>query len=349
MEITSAALYRFELPLARAVHLGDQVCTSRKGLILCLESADGQGIGEISPLPGFSRESSGDVEAQLTDLLPVLTGPVLSGSLTTMALQQHCRQRLYPSVQFGVEMAVLNLLATAAGRSVRHTLAAALPGDVAVRTGPVPVIRLLSGDRQRVLDGATAAREAGVAAVKLKVSCHAGDAGLVRDVRGILGSEIRLTLDANRSGGYAMAWRFGAAVRDCGLAWIEEPCDDPQRFADLFSETGIPYALDETLQDPAATPAVTPGTGALVVKPQLCGGVQRTLGLWQLARQTGTGLVISSARETAVARHFLAELAAVLTPTEPAGLDTADFQVDLFNPAQPEILQMDLLEALRRV
>ncbi|CAK8741932.1 o-succinylbenzoate synthase [Sodalis praecaptivus] len=58
-----ATLYRYRLPMQPSVVLGNQRFAEREGLLVALDDAGRRGVGEIAPLPGFSRESLADAGA----------------------------------------------------------------------------------------------------------------------------------------------------------------------------------------------------------------------------------------------------------------------------------------------
>ena len=58
LELKSARLYKYTLPFKDALVLKHTTLNYREGLILVLTDTSGHaGIGEVSPLPGFSRET----------------------------------------------------------------------------------------------------------------------------------------------------------------------------------------------------------------------------------------------------------------------------------------------------
>ena len=75
----------------------------------------------------------------------------------------------------------------------------------------------------------------------------AQDIDLVHEVRRALGPEIELRLDANRAWLILEALEFAQGVRDAGLAYIEEPLNEPLNLIEWRTRARIPYALDETL------------------------------------------------------------------------------------------------------
>ncbi len=92
----------------------------------------------------------------------------------------------------------------------------------------------------------------GFSAVKMRVgamdaSPHAS-AQRVRAARKAIGPNIDLMLDAHGTFSTGTARRFAEMVRDCDVAWFEEPVsgDDKQGMAELRASTPIPIAAGES-------------------------------------------------------------------------------------------------------
>ena len=185
----------------------------------------------------------------------------------------------------------------------------------------IPVCALLQGTFAEILRGAEKlSGEPSCCAVKLKVGRQPNveeDARLVRQVRSSLASHQRLRLDANRAWDFATARQFARGIAGCDIEYLEEPLQDPHQLETLYSATGLPYALDETLSEGMSLGGF-PQVAALIIKPTLLGGQSRVEALKSL----GTPLVFSACYESGVGIARVAELAQLYSPTIPAGLDT---------------------------
>ena len=67
MDIT---LYRYQLPLSQPIQFHEQQLTVREGLLLKW----GSSWGEIAPLPGFSRETLAEAQAEAAKKHGFVTG-----------------------------------------------------------------------------------------------------------------------------------------------------------------------------------------------------------------------------------------------------------------------------------
>lgn len=205
--------------------------------------------------------------------------------------------------------------------------------------------------------GAARRRAQGVCAVvKVKVGGNgsiAEQAARVRAIADQAASSLRLRLDANQCWSLSQAVEFAAALGKDVLGvidYIEEPLRDASQLPAFYDQTGMRYALDETLAAmarPAAAPGPadaafeaaikSKGLAALVLKPTLLGGFARCLALHSRA-PAGTEAVTSAAFESGLLVSHMAILTAALfgaaAGRTPHGLSTYErLEQDLLTPA----------------
>lgn len=321
MRIVHSEIVPYRLPLAEPVVWNGERRDHRDGLLLRLWDDEGRaGWGDAAPLPGFSRETVGDAETALRALLPALDAVDLDprdllqprGGFHT-ALDA---AGLPSSARFAVDLALADLAAEDLGR----TLPQALHPDPAV---VLPLNGLLMGDREAAVAGAGRLAAEGYAAAKLKVGRQsvAADAETVRAVREALGGAVALRLDANRAWSLEQATDFAGSIAGVALDYVEEPTPDAADHPALWLDTGLPLALDETLQEPGGEAHLRGWAAAAVLKPTLVGGLMAALRLAAAARAVGVRPVLSASFESGVGLRGVAALAAA-TGAEPAGLDT---------------------------
>ncbi len=125
---------------------------------------------------------------------------------------------------------------------------------------------------------------------------------------------VPLRIDANRSWSFEEAKRFLTLLDPKGIEYIEEPVDDPTRLHELPS---FPFALDETLLDPAAP---WQSASAFVLKPTVLG--DRLQSWIDLGKKEGKTLTFGSSFESAIGLVHIARLQGIHSPDTPAGLDT---------------------------
>ncbi|PAP77898.1 o-succinylbenzoate synthase [Rubrivirga marina] len=341
MTIADVRVLPYRLPLAEPVMWNSERREARDGLLFRVESIGGHvGWGDAAPLPGFSRESLAEAESTLRDLGAALVGREidvgagLPGGALAAALDA---AGLPASVRFAVDLALLDLAALEVGRTPPQVLH---PDPAVV----LPLNGLVMGTGDAAVESALWLAKAGYVAVKLKVGRQrvAEDVALVRAVDEALPAAVALRLDANRAWSWDEAVAFAEGVDGVVLDYVEEPLAEPERMPELWHDTGLPLALDETLQEPGGGTAIRGWAEAAVLKPTLLGGVARTLALAAAARAAGVRPVLSAAFESGVGLRGIAALAAA-TGAEPAGLDTYRWlAADVLSPLPFDRARVDM-------
>lgn len=312
----------YRLRLVKPLVMKGQTLQEREGLIIRLEDEDGFfGLGEIAPFPGLHHESMPAAAAQVAEMQARLNGCRIPDNLLPLAHGFDGwlgEENLFPSVRFGLEMALLNLLADRAAQPLAALL------NPQYRT-TVSLNALFAGGREDLERDIPALAAEGYRAIKIKVGRHdlQTEVALVRRVRE-LAPAMDIRLDANRAWSLPEALQFSRMLGDCRIEYLEEPLRDPSGLGAFYRETSLPLALDETLDGMLPNVFLPPsGTAALILKPGVIGGFERSFRWAALARRCRLKVVISSAFESGVGLAALANLAAVLNPDDvPCGLDT---------------------------
>ncbi|PIW62971.1 o-succinylbenzoate synthase [Shewanella sp. CG12_big_fil_rev_8_21_14_0_65_47_15] len=325
MILTSLNLYQYRLPLDVLLPVGKQRIDHRAGLVLqasaSVEGEHRQAEVEIAPLSGidideqilvgFSRETLAQVQTALTELLPQLCGQHID------ALLECAEHSPYPSLAFGL--------------SLLHAKLMGKLDAIRPQTAVVPLIYHPTDVGKDLLDSKIAALGMDIHAVKVKVAQTSIEDEL-RLIYGILStrSDLKLRLDANRGFTLEQAITFAASLPLDAIEYIEEPCQNPQDNLPFYQAIGMPYVLDESLNDPDYRFAMQNGLAALVIKPMLLGTIEKLANLIDTAQSYGVRCIISSSLESSLGISDLAHLATILTPDETPGLDTLSaFSQDL--------------------
>lgn len=345
MILTSLSLYLYHLPLDRFLPVGIQRIDHRKGLVLQAKATAGGavcdteviGSGAVAeselkesqveiaplsgfdidqqPLSGFSRESLDEVQQALTALLPKLQNQSIA------CLLEQAEASRYPSIAFGLSL-----------------LHAKLSGKLdALRplTTVVPLIYQPTDAPKAELLAKIASLDSSVHSVKVKVAQTSMEDEL-NLIYGILSQrpDLKLRLDANRGFSLEQALDFAACLPLDSIEYIEEPCKQPRDNPSLYCAIPLPYALDESLNNPHYQFVPQEGLTALVIKPMLLGSIEKLECLIDTAQRYGVRCILSSSLESSLGINDLANLAAILTPDEMPGLDTLGaFSQDLLVPS----------------
>lgn len=323
MKIVAARLFRYRLPLAKTLRLGREQYLEREGGVLCLQSENGnRGWGEISPLPGFSRESLEEALAQSKELAAQLKGLSLCADLRVIdEFVNSLNFKLLPSVRCGLESAMLHVTAEIEQRAILFS-EKTVPGQA------VPLNGLATGSEDDILRQSTLFVNQGYRAVKLKVGRQTleQDVALVYRVHARLGERATLRLDANRAWTLEQALSFGKAIEALEIEYVEEPLKNIDELPELAERWPHPIALDESLIE--AHPETLErfnGLKALILKPMLLGGFANTLAWVAWAQANDVIPVVSSSIETDLGLSMLGHFARQISPGIPCGLDTSDW------------------------
>ncbi|KAK9051156.1 hypothetical protein SSX86_027782 [Deinandra increscens subsp. villosa] len=316
--------YRIQLfaPLTTTPADGHHSKHYREGFVLTLYLEDGsRGIGEIAPL-GVHKENLLDVKEQLQFLTHAIKGaplhsslPLLKGSFsdwisTNLGIPP---DSLLPSVRCGLEMAILNAIAAAEGSTMLNLLHPCAPKEeCSIKSLNVKICALIDSDGtpEEVAHLAATLVEEGFSAIKLKVARRANpieDAIVIQEIRKKIGFQVQLRADANRKWSFDHALQFGANVKDCALQYIEEPVNDEDDIIKFCEESGLPVALDETIDNLQENPLKMlarfkhNGIVAVVIKPSFVGGFEKAALIARWAQQQGKMAVISAAFESGIA------------------------------------------------
>ncbi len=300
-------------PLVGAgVGLSERVFT-----VLTLTRSDGTiGVGEASPLPGYSPESSAQAGLELRRLVedPILADPLASpfellGQFFS-AHPAHC-----PSVRFAEETALLDWL----GANRLEPIHRLVGGDA--DREPIPIAELVSSsDSSTWLSVVEGLVVEGATHVKLKIGGNLGEEmAALADIRREHPALV-IRLDGNRRIPIDVLRRHAGFLEALALELLEEPVAADDWFAAL--ELPLPFCLDETLRQRQLSEALldTGAIRAVVLKPTVLGGFQACLDAAQHAAARGAGCLVSHTFDGPIARAAAAELALVLQTPLAAGL-----------------------------
>jgi len=335
MNIAAVDIYQYALPLSQPLTIRGQAITKREGLILHLMSEKGEeGFGEIAPLTNFSRETLSESIAQLQSLKEKLMCEVIPKNLEALdgKLESWLNHFSFlPSVQFGVESAVLNLLANSKNIPLHQLISKTVNHQVRI-TG------LLHGSHDQVTQQAKELLAQGFTKLKLKVGGNVDDAvKKVQAVNDVVYGKALLHLDANQAWNLDDAICFGNTIGSAAISYIEEPLSNLDGIPEFFEKTLIPVALDESLNHLTFDDVKSiSGVETLVLKPTILGSIDKMGQVIKQAENYALNTMISSSFESSLGIWTLASLAGSLTHNHPAGLDTLKwFKEDILKASMP--------------
>jgi muconate cycloisomerase len=286
--------------------------TSHLVVVLVKTDEGLQGVGEANG----SADWSGETHVGTKQLIDHHMTPLLVGEDPREI--RRCMKKLErihanPFAKAGVEMALFDVL----GKSLGAPLFRLLGGPVRSTTIPLR-FPLMPVDPAEAGSVAAQVVAEGCRTVKVKVGRDdfAADIERVGAVREAVGSEVRLTVDAN--GGWTVndAIRIAPALEELGVAFMEQPVHrlDLDGLARVRANVRLPVMADEaifTVQDALA--CIEKGAADIIsIYPGKNGGIQQVVTIAGLAEAAGVHCAIGSNLEWDIASAAMAHLAVAL-------------------------------------
>ncbi|QGA82619.1 mandelate racemase/muconate lactonizing enzyme family protein [Halomicrobium sp. LC1Hm] len=312
-------LNRFTLPLTTPLSTAHGRIESREGFVVGFEHRGTVGVGEATPLPGWT-ESLDDCEAALTTALETYAERGHSAALLELDAAT------VPAARHGVATALLDADARADGVSLARWF------DPDAGTGSVPVNATVGdGSVEETTRAARAAVDDGFDCLKLKAGVRsvADDVERVRAVRAAVGDDVTIRVDANGAWDRDSARRAFEAFAPLGVAYVEQPlpATDLDGHAALGNET-VGVAIDEGFCEHTAAAVLATDVDAVILKPMVLGGPGNAHTIAMRARESGIEPIVTTTIDAAVARAAAIHVAAAIPAVEPCGLATADALAD---------------------
>lgn len=315
-------IFRYDLPLSKAIQFISTQINIRSGFIIRIwDENNFSGYGEVAPLPGFHNETLEAASENLQNLRSFLIDSEIPANLEELNNgfeKWFAGKNMLPSVRFGLEMAVLNLIANQNNQSLGALLSNTCQKTIALNG-------LISGNENEIIEQVKQLSLDGYQTIKIKVGRISVDEEIqiVSKVKKIINQRTRLRLDANRSWSILDAVRFGKAIGSDNIEYIEEPLSEINKVNSFYEQTGIPIALDESLNEiPKEIFKNMNGLKAFVIKPSLLGGFERSMEFVRFGLENNIYSVISSSFESGIGLTALANFAASINPGVAMGLNT---------------------------
>ena len=305
-------LETFSLPLHSPLETAAGSLTHRDGLLISLEYDGQHGVGEATPLPGWT-ESQAECREALSR-----AGDIAEELDWGIALARTDP----PAARHGLSLA----LAEARARTAEKPLYRSLGDDRLVRSVPV---NATIGDKPtaETVEAARAAVGEGFDCLKLKVGVRPveEDVERLQAVREAVGDGVELRADANGAWSVEEAEQAFEAFGALGVEYVEQPLPAENLVGHTqlrggpvdvaLDEALVEYSVDEILSELAAD--------VLVIKPMVVGGVDLARDIATTAREAGVDPVFSTTVDAVVARTGAVHLAASLPEPRACGLATA--------------------------
>jgi o-succinylbenzoate synthase len=306
----------FSLPLSNPLVTSSGTIDEREGLLVRYDHRGQRGVGEATPLAGWT-ESLDDCRAALDS---AATAEQTGGH--TAALLELAADSV-PAARHGFATALLDADARADGVPLYQWF----DDDRTCRSVPVNAT-VGDGDPETTADAVESAVESGFACCKLKVGARsvAEDTARLRAVRERVGDTVTLRADANGAWSREQAEDAFDRFVAHDVAYVEQPLapDDLTGHADLRGGP-VGVALDESLvHHRADTVLSADAADVLILKPMVLGGPGNAHTLAMRARESGVDPVVTTTIDGVVARLAALHVAAAVPDIGACGLATGD-------------------------
>jgi L-alanine-DL-glutamate epimerase-like enolase superfamily enzyme len=313
MMVDQIELERVEIPLAHSVGAGEHRTARRVLLRLRARAAGRIGLGEATPLPGYSLELLGACAAALRAIsLPIELDANDPGTIALASAS------LPAAARAALEGALLDL----AGQAIGCPAWALLRKEGAAS---LALARLMTSDAvaaeadDAIRDGVTTLKR------KLRPSALSRELHALEAVRRAH-PDVSLRADLNRGVSRAAFAAVAPRLRALGVDFVEEP------FTGWLDEQAgddwPPLALDESIAAPSTTEALDSlaraaprfhdgRVRAVVVKP-MRDGILGGLAIADAARRAGARVVVTHAWEGAIGHLAAIHLAVALGDADEA-------------------------------
>ncbi len=317
--ITSVKAYPENLRLKEPYSISSGRQTAANYVVVVVKDSEGGvGIGEASPMPGYSEETQ---SAILNTVRRVLSAAVtstelegISGAIEAMDVASIDS----PMAKSAVEAAITDLLA----RKLRISLVDYLGGPVRRQIGVAGSLGFMAprAAKKKV----RSLVDDGVTTIKVKIGRSIDeDVDLVRAVREEVGPDVDLRLDANQAYSVDSAVQKLRKLERFAPVLFEQPVasDEIEAMASIAKAIDTPLMADEPIQNAKDVVDYATSDAAELVKVKVnkCGGIRKTQLLCETARLFGMRVVIGSGHESSIGVAAEAALALTNSNFDPVG------------------------------
>jgi L-alanine-DL-glutamate epimerase-like enolase superfamily enzyme len=299
------AVHTATVPMRRTFAHARHSHTSTRSVLVTVRLHGVEGWGEGAPRPYVTGETLEGAARCLRNVDPAVLGPLLPpddfpGAVAALASLDLPRLLggAHPAqaAAAALETALLDALCRLHERSMSDVLDACRWAAPLLTAAPAHRVVSEVVDTSRTpadqLGGLPAEARSRLRHVKLKAMPSPHEtAERAREARRLLGSAVRLSVDANGGWSPQDAEEGARLLREAAAVdWLEEPTT-PRDWTTMrrMQDGGMPVMLDESAVDAADLGwAVTTGAASLInVRISKCGGLLSSLRLISLARQKG--------------------------------------------------------------
>lgn len=311
-----ASFFPYKLEFKQASGTSRGILKTKETWFIKIEDEHATGFGECGMFRGLSCDDRPDFESKLKWVCHHID----------LGLEQLLIELIdFPSIQFGLEMAFLDLLSDSSN--------VLFPSKFTSGKASIPINGLIwMGDEQFMKSQIRSKIDAGFNCLKIKIGAIDFDTelSLIKAIRKEYDVEtIELRVDANGAFSPLEAMEKLKRLSDFNLHSIEQPIRQGQHdaMAKLCAHAPLPIALDEELigiHDVTKRSLLlqTINPQYIILKPTLVGGFSGSQSWIDLAEKQSVDWWITSALESNIGLNAIAQWTYQLNVNRPQGLGT---------------------------
>lgn len=324
-----ASFFKYQLQFKHASGTSRGVLTTKDTWLIKIQDESSVGIGECGMFTGLSCDDRPDFEDKLQWVCTHIN----------LGLDQLLNDLIeFPAIQFGLEMAFLDLKAVSP-----HVL---FPSKFTTGNASIPINGLIwMGDETFMKSQIRTKLDTGFNCIKIKIGAinFETELALIQSIRKEFDTKtIEIRVDANGAFSPSEALEKLKRLSDLDLHSIEQPIKQGQHeaMAKLCAKTPLSIALDEELigihdrfKRSALLDIIEPQY--IILKPTLVGGFMGSQSWINLAESKSIGWWITSALESNIGLNAIAQWTYSLNINRPQGLGTGMlFSNNFLSPLQ---------------
>jgi o-succinylbenzoate synthase len=318
-----ASFKKYTLNFKQASGTSRGVYTTRDSWFIFLNDGTTTGIGECAPLPDLSIDSIPKMNSRLLRVCEEID----------YFIQSPEELREWPSIQFGLETALLDLK-NGGCKDI-------FPSEFTQGEQGIPINGLIwMGKPEFMKQQIRAKLDAGFHCIKMKIGAldFGTEFELLKAIRKeFSASEITLRVDANGAYSFQTALENLKWLSELQIHSIEQPIESGRwnEMAELCRKSPVPIGLDEELIGISSVKEMkklleTIHPAYLILKPSLHGGFAGCEKWIQEAEKNGAGWWITSALESNIGLNAIAQWTFQLQPKGEQGLGTGQLYTNNF-------------------
>lgn len=314
-----AEYHKFILNFKRPSGTSRGVMTEKPGYLITVwddEKPDVKGIGECSLIPGLSPDEGTDYEQKLIWTCK---------NIDTVKSSLHADLEHFPSIRFGMETALLDLL-SGGNKMLYDTAFTRCEAGITING------LIWMGQPDYMVEQIEDKLKSGFSCLKIKIGAIGFEQELevLKYIRNRFSVDtLELRVDANGAFDAKNAPEILSKLAQLDIHSIEQPIKAGQwkEMALLCAATPLPIALDEELigvydNKMRREMLETIKPQYIILKPSLLGGLKASMEWISLAEEYKTGWWVTSALESNIGLNAIAQWTSTLGTTMPQGLGT---------------------------